>query len=535
MYKLMLVDDEKEITRGLLEVMPFEELGFTVVGQADNGLEGVHLCEKLNPDLIVTDIRMPLMDGLAMCREIHKSLPTAHFIILSGYDDFEYARQAMHFKSMDYLLKPISSTEFADALRLAKTKLDEEFALQRDIINLRANFTTSLPLLREMLLSTLLSGSVDITAARRDAPRYGLMLSAPQYALAVMRPIAVKQPLPEDLNDPELVKQAMINITRDTLADSFPTEVFHFDGMIAVLFFLPDVAESTFNRVQAALDVVRKTAIHFLEVSPVIGLGAPCFRLEDLHVCARQAVTALDYSVLQGGDTLCVTDLEPGSRTELVASETLLRILTNAIKMGNRLETHRSLSELMEVLVKPTPHNYRVYILEILLTLLRTARDMNADVDVLGDNSSTLECLMREPAIDKAEAILSELADRLLESIQSNLANVTANLARQAGDYLAQHYTEPEISVEHLCRELHVSPSYFSVLYKQEKKETFHQTLTRLRMDRAIMLLTSTDQKTLEIAASVGIPDPSYFSYAFKRHFGFSPSQTRSGKGGHTP
>jgi two-component system, response regulator YesN len=532
----MLVDDEKEITRALLEVMPFEELGFTVVGQADNGLEGVQLCEKLNPELVVTDIRMPLMDGLTMCREIHKSLPTAHFIILSGYDDFEYARQAIHFKSMDYLLKPISSTEFADALRFAKKKLDEEFALQRDITNLQAYFTASLPLLREMLLSTLLSGSMNIAAVLRDAQRYGLTLSAPQYALAVMRPIAVKQPLPADLDDPELVKQAMINITRDTLADSFPTEVFHFDGMIAALFFLPDVAESTFNRVQAALDVVRKIAAHFLDVSPVIGLGAPCFRLEDLHVCAQQAVTALDYSMLQGGgDTLCVTDLEPGSRTELVASETLLRMLTNAIKMGDRPGTQRSLCELMKVLVKPTPHNYRVYMLEIFLNILRTARDMNADVDVLGDNSSTLEYLMREPAVDKAEAILSDLANRLLESIQSNRASTTANLARQALDYIVQHFNEPEISVEHICRELHVSPSYFSALYKQEIKETFHQTLTRLRMDRAMMLLTSTDQKTLEVATSVGIPDPSYFSYAFKRYFGFTPSQARGGKGEHTP
>ena len=123
MYKLMLVDDEREILNGLLEVIPFEELGFKVVGQAENGLEGVHLFETLNPDLIITDIRMPLMDGLAMCKEIRRQSPTVHFIILTGYDDFEFARQAMSFKSMDYLLKPISSTELIAVLREARQKL----------------------------------------------------------------------------------------------------------------------------------------------------------------------------------------------------------------------------------------------------------------------------------------------------------------------------------------------------------------------------------------------------------------------------
>lgn len=532
MYRLMLVDDEREILNGLLEVIPFGELGFTVVGTAENGLEGVTQCETLNPDLIITDIRMPLMDGLAMCREIRKQSPTVHFIILTGYDDFEFARQAMSFKSMDYLLKPISSTELIAVLRDTRQKLDDEFAIQRDINRLRANFSESLPLLREMLLTTLLSGGADVAAASREAPRYQITLNAPQYAVAVMRHPTARQELPADLNDPELMKQAIINIAREVLAEFFPAQVFHFDGMVAVLFFLPDETEEVFLRAQEALDAVRKTIFRFLDVTPAIGLGAPCFALADLRVCARQAVSALDHSVLQGGgDILCVTDIEPGSRTELVANETALRTLANAIKMGNREETERTIATLMAALQKPTPHNYRVYLLELALTLLRTARDMNADVDILGENNNTLNALMREPDVGKATAILLELAGRLQNAIQSSRASATANLAHQAEEYLNEHFTDPDMSVELLCRELHVSASYFSAVYKQEMRETFHQTLTRLRMDLSMTLLTTTNKKTTEIAADVGLTDPSYFSHAFKRYFGVSPSQARTGKG----
>ena len=294
-----------------------------------------------------------------------------------------------------------------------------------------------------MLLNALLSGATDAVALSREAPRYQIALDAPQYAVAVMRPPNARQALPADLNDPELMKQAMINITREVLAAYYPAQVFHFDGMIAVLFFLPDTGEEAFVRVQEALEVVRKTIARFLDICPAIGLGAPCFDLKDLRACARQAVSALDHSALQGGDILCVTDIEPGSRTELVANDTALRALGNAMKMGNREETERTLLALMAALQKPTPHNYRVYLLEIMLTLLRTARDMNADVDILGENNATLNALMREPDVDKACAILLELADRLQQAIQNSRASATANLAHQATEYLNRHFTDP--------------------------------------------------------------------------------------------
>lgn len=527
MYGLMLVDDEKEMREGLMEVMPFHELGFTVVGQASNGLEAVQLCEHLSPDLIVTDIRMPLMDGLSMCREIQKLWPTTHFIVLSGYDDFEYARQALAFKSMDYLLKPISSAEFAQVLRTAKQRLDEEYAQKRDMEQLRESYRQSLPLLKEMLLSALLRGGVEMSAVKAEAERYGLRLIAPQYAVAAVRCLSSKE---QELENPEIMKLALIGMLKDVLGC---VEVFHYNGIVAALIPLPDDLEASFSTAMDSLEEARKTASHYLKAELAIGLGAPCYRLEDLPACARQAISALDQSALEGGgQIMCATDLEPGSRTELAVDESLLRMLANAIKMGDRTGAASALAELMTALVRPTPHNYRAYILEILLTLLRTARDMNADFDVLNDGGITLSCLMRDVEQGNAHTLLQELSDKLLESIRTKREGTSAGLARQADEYLADHYMEQDLSVERLCKALHVSPSYFGALYKQEKKETFHQALTRLRMDRAMTLLTSTDQKTAEIAAAIGIPDPSYFSYAFKRHFGLSPSMARSGKGG---
>ena len=535
MYKLVLVDDESDIREGLMEVVPFEQLGFTVVGQASNGLEALQLCEKLAPDLVVTDIRMPLMDGLTLCRRLHALLPTTCFIILSGYDDFEYARQAIAFKSLDYLLKPISSPEFTQALTQARLKMDEERALLRDVTRLRAYFNESLPLLREMFLSGLLSGGMDARVAAREAARYELTLSAPQYVAAVLR-LPEGERAQEFASDAELLKLAVINILRETLAPLATAYVFHFEDMIAALLLLPDESEAAFSQAHDAMEQARKTIEHYMEMSVAIGLGAPCYRLEDLHVCARQAVSALDQNLLRGGgETLCASDLEPGAHTELTVNEAQLRQLGSALKMADRKAARDTLSAMLTACAasQPTPQSYRAYLLEILLTLIRAARDMNIEMDIIGGaNEGMLRTLMRGPDVEKAEATLTGLTDRLCAQIQEGRAGASAQLVHQAEDYLAAHYAEEDLSVERLCRHLHISPSYFSALFKRERKVTFHQALTALRMDRAMTLLTSTEQRTSEVAAAVGIPDPSYFSYAFKHYFGVSPSQARAGKGG---
>lgn len=159
MYKLMLVDDESEIREGLREVIDFESLGFEVVGEAANGVAGLQMAESLTPDLIITDIRMPLMNGLHMCQKIRDLLPTAQFILLSGYDEFEYARQAIEVKALGYLLKPISSKEFVEMLKEARRRLDEAAQERANIQQLKQSYQTSLPFLRESLLASLMAAA----------------------------------------------------------------------------------------------------------------------------------------------------------------------------------------------------------------------------------------------------------------------------------------------------------------------------------------------------------------------------------------
>jgi two-component system response regulator YesN len=279
------------------------------------------------------------------------------------------------------------------------------------------------------------------------------------------------------------------------------------------------------------LDEARQTIDYYLQTKVLIGVSAPFKKLEHLVSGARQALSALDQcSIWDDQQVLCVTDLEPGSRMELVACDLALRRLSNALKLGQMDGIEAILKGLMDECreSKPTPKVYKGYLLEIFMTLMRTARDMSLDseIDSLSGESS-LEALMRCPPPDQAHAMLMALCAQFSASIQENRASSSRLLVREAAEYLEGNYADQGLTIEKLCGRLHISLSYFSVLFKKETKKTFVQYLTELRMDKAMTLLTGTEMKTVQIAQAIGIPDPSYFSYSFKKHFGISPSQAR--------
>lgn len=533
MYKLILVDDESEICQGLREVVPFESLGFEVVGEAGNGVEALRLCEALEPDLIITDIRMPLMDGLTLCRSVRTILPTAQFIILSGYDDFEYARQAIEVKTMGYLLKPISSVEFIEMLKNAKIALDEEFSKRRDIRKLREHFRESLPLLREMLLTSLLSGGVSADAARESAAKYGISLDAERYVVALLRIGEIDAQ--EGIADADLRRFAVRNILCEVLLEHMPEknlQVFIHNGMLAILFLFRDWTDIAFTQMVSHLEEARKSIRYYLNCPLFIGVSAACATLAGVPAAARQALTVLDQCTLhQEEQTLCITDIQQTGMSALPMDEFQLRKLINSMKAGEGDQAEAALRALMEACLsaRPSPKAYQAYLLEILMGFLHVVPELSLELDEL--DLAVDQCMQAFfhacPTVSEAQELLTHLLRLMMSAIQSQRTTSSLKLASEAEQYLTQSYMQEDMTLEKLCMHLHISPSYFSMVFKKETKKTFHQYLTELRMNRALTLLSSTELKTAQIAEQVGLPDPSYFSYCFKKHFGFPPSSAR--------
>ena len=211
-------------------------------------------------------------------------------------------------------------------------------------------------------------------------------------------------------------------------------------------------------------------------------------------------------------------------------SDLLLRALDVALKKSALREANEALCALMEACQhgKPSLDAYRSYLMEIFVSLLHTARDMS--VEMTNHSGEALARLIACPPPEEAREILWGMCRQCAAEIAENRVTSSRFIARSAEEYIQKNYADPKLTLDKLCGQLHVSPSYFSALFKRETQKTFLQRLTDVRMAHAMNLIAGTDKKTAQVAEAVGIADPSYFSYAFKRYYGVSPSQARRGK-----
>lgn len=531
MYKLILVDDETEIRHGLKEVIPFEELGFTVVGEAGNGLEALTLLETLHPDLILTDIRMPMMDGLTLCKKVREKYPTTQFLILTGYDDYEYVREAIEVKTMKYLLKPISAAEFCEVLKDTKLKLDREFLERNNVEKLKAHLKVSFPLLKESLLASVFSGAIKKERALEMAGRYEMAFQAPAYLAALCR--IGDQEAEGRIPDQDLLTFSVMNILTEVLCEHGPAHVFHYNGMLALLLLLkgPEQKQDKLTLIKEA----RETVVYYLKCGLHIGVGAMVLDADKLPLAADQALTALEQSVitLENG-VMSFEDLHYGYRADISPDADQLRQLSSLIKLGENDAAQAVLKDMMAICrsAKPGAKAYQAYLMEIFVSFVRIVPEMTLDRTDFSEafDKFSRTVFLNCPPIDEAERLLSGLLKSLVDAVTAGRVTTGLLLSRQAEDYLKENYENEALSLETLCNHLHISPSYFSMVFKKETRKTFHQYLTELRMDRALKLLASTDYKTAQVAQLVGIPDPSYFSYCFKKHFGYSPSSLKKQK-----
>lgn len=191
MYKLILVDDEEEVRKGMLRKIDWAGYGFEIAGEAENGYEALTVAEKTPPDVVVTDIKMPFMDGIELSEALSKKYPTVKIIILTGFDEFEYAQKAINLNVVEYILKPIASKEFTELLDKVKKGLDEEIAQKENVEALRKHYEESLPILREKFLSSLITSRLTDAEFLEKNNSYATGINGDAYLVSVVSNDAV--------------------------------------------------------------------------------------------------------------------------------------------------------------------------------------------------------------------------------------------------------------------------------------------------------------------------------------------------------
>jgi len=548
MYKLILVDDEADVREGVLSEIDWDSIGFRVTDVAENGREALELAEKSIPDVVVTDIRMPFMDGLQLAERIRSAYPSTKIVILTGYDEFEYARKAVHLNIEEFVLKPFSAEDLLQALRKVKGKLDAEMAEKANLDRLRDHYRRSIPVLTELFLVSLMTRKLTEDEIAEKAEHYGMSLNGSRFAVSVIQldnAANGKDSGEADRGrfDFELQSFAVRNIAEETVAHRrAQAYVFQHNGCVALLEIGEEEEdpESVRSNALALLEDIRRNVEKYVKRTVTIGTGPVTLSLADVKYAYADAVAALDYRILLGNNrVIAIEDVESRSSEPIRFDELQEQAFLRCLKVGSPKEMETIVDGLFAPLLNAGPscsfRDAQIFLLQVVTAMLKASRDPSheswqpqARDRERGSTADWVREITQFESLREARSWVVSTCAAMMRGIAHARQTGYRSLIEQAIEYTKDRYSDSEISIAKVCSHLHISAGYFSSLFKRETKTTYVNFLLNVRMEAAKELLLTTEHKTFEIAEMVGYADPNYFSFSFKKQVGMSPKDYRS-------
>lgn len=535
--KVFLVEDEMVIRRGIKNSIDWEKEGYIFCGEASDGELAYPMIIKEKPDILITDIRMPFMDGLELCKLVKKELPNIKILILSGYDEFDYAKEAIRLGVTEYLLKPISSGKLLEALNgvsesIRREKEDKDL-VRKYMEEMRENTEHE----KQKFFEQMIAGNLSMADALETGKKYEMNLSAGMYNLLLFRFTLGE----ENRKSGELLGEAEYAIEKLTERLEY---VFEFQRGVEGWAFLlmADNEEQMSERVKELSKDLEEIMKNYSTIAYFGGIGQPVARLRELEESFREAERALaarftmelnriisveDIRMAQNVDTL--DDIEITSFGEIEKTRTMLEKFLN-----NGAEDE--IDEFVDVYINELPEEnlksvlMRQYIImDAYIVMMSFGEKIEGIEGEMQAQSEELKNSMKtSQTLEEIKNYIRMLLKKIIGVRDTISGRRYSDIIEIAKDQIRKTYMSDEISLNTIAAEVGMSPSYFSSIFSKEMGKTFVEYLTEIRMDRAKELLMCSSMKTSEIGYEVGYKDPHYFSYIFKKTQNCTPKEFRA-------
>lgn len=531
-YSVLLVDDEEDVIRIIMKKLDWESMGLVIIGHAANGVEALEMAEELSPDIVMTDIKMPYMDGLTLCKKLKELSHTIRVIIFSGFDEFEYAKEAIKMEAAEYLLKPVNAVELKEVFERVKNDLDRELDEKRNTDKLRAYYMESLPVLQESFYMALLEGRIAPEQIGRYMDSYQVQLQGPYYVVAVLH-ISQQSLEEESRMDPFLQAVSVRKFAEEQVEDRWRSRVVIYLGdiiMISQMHSREEMLEYT-NEMDRLCRMAKKVC----NARITAGIGYLCDNLEQLPLSYQGAKQAVSYRVLYGNTrAISISEVEPAEHVELNWEDvysTYIQQIMKKVRVGEQDGLEKAISQFTEWLSgeQISMQKYRIVMMELVAELFRFTASHNLNPEnVFGGNGDVYSQVLQMESAEVLDRWLRRVCTNLQNAVMNERQDSTKFFVKNAEEYVKEHFADQDLGVDEVCRKLNVSAAYFSTIFKKETGKTFVRYLTDYRMEKAVNMLMTGNEKTYVIAEKVGYAEPNYFSYVFKKQFGMSPSKYKA-------
>lgn len=534
MYKIFLVEDEAVIRNGIKNSINWEKQGLEFAGEAGDGELAYPLIKKTQPDILITDIRMPFMDGLELARLVRKDMPRIRIIILSGYNDFDYAKTAIGLGVTDYLLKPVSAAQLLEAISRVTDQLEKEREQEEVLLMYRREMEENLALEQNKLFQSMVNGECPVQSLLDMAEKAQVDLSGLWHNFLLLKSQSVHH---RDTEYSASVVEAQKRLKE--IAERAGCSLFDRNPEGKVLLLGADNEEELKALEEEMRGQIESMYTAFPQIRYFGGFGMRVNRLSNLPESYEQASRAFAHRFFVN-ESMILTEAEshvhPVYEEQRAEEFDLSNVdpkmfdrgkLRDFLRTGDLDETGYFVEELFEELRTSALKSvlFRQYItmdsyfcVSDFLDSMELDRTGIEKPDVSGGAFSD-----ENSAVSYITRIIKEAISRRDRSAGSRYRDVI----REAMRYIEEHYADEDLSLNSLASHVNLSPNHLSMVFSQETGETFIRCLTDFRMNKARELLRCTSKKSSEISQDVGYRDPHYFSYLFKKTQGMTPTQYR--------
>lgn len=535
MWKIVIIDDDRHVLEGMRQVIPWEELGAEWAGEARDGEEGLRLIREVNPDLVITDIYMPVMSGLDMIELLRGDEFHGKIVILSGYSDFEYARQAMRLNVIDYLSKPVSVPTLRSILHKVIAQLREERAKSMEQAELSERLSRFQPFMEKEWVKSVVSGTLD-PAFRVDdelPESFDFWREANHLVIGIeiVRDIRLNAVSIADWN---LFRFAISNIVKEIanpIFDSYSYSELHGTRSSIVIHIDPLLSHEELQmKIRQLSSEIIESVSRYLRINLRIGLGRLKERWQQLSDSTEEAFRAIElrespamkgYELYQPEKTEISPDIRPLTRPVKFYQE-----LTSAIKSGQEGLAHRIIADqflLLKQRGRLSPTEVQLLAGEMWGIMNYSLYEAGIVVDELFPGETPQQEIVWLTRLDMLEEWIKKTVSAICigRECKGNAKH------RQTVDFMLQYIYEnyaEDITLGELADKVHISRNYLSDIFKSMVGDTFNNYLTRVRLEKAKELLLERNMLVYEVASQVGYKNVPYFSTLFKKYIGINPT-----------
>ncbi|GGD91620.1 response regulator transcription factor [Paenibacillus nasutitermitis] len=540
MIRVLVVDDEKIVRITLQTIMKWEQHGFELVGTAGDGLQALEQVAKSNPDIIITDLKMPNLDGLELIQKLHERSYTGKFIVLSNYDDYEYVREAMKLGAADYLLKiTLKPEELLTLLIKISEQLSEERKLKETNISMQIRLNETYAQQKNAFWKELLENrDPNDSSAGAEATKYGLDLHALRGRLIYLKIDHYEDASSNGkIKNKKLLDFSVANIIKETVSNKCRSDCVEIgNGTYAVMIYEQGIGFS-----EEAWQMLFRDLVHVLNLYLNLSISSTLSeRFEGMRSLQEQYDHCLRASrarFYSGAGSMLIAsqvDLSQWPITTGLWSESI----TSAVEEGDSERLSEFMADLAGQLngMKIEPLKIKQFFLTLLADLEYRITKWRA---VTGTNDrSVLEPIIVilsdsiKRSITQAETAEQFIAitEQALQEILNGFQVIKSRSYRKEVHHvigILHEKIEGKIKLDQLAKEVNMNVNYLCRIFKRDTGKSIVQYMNELKIVQSMELLKLPDCRVKEVAAAVGIDDPFYFNRLFRRTVGVSPSEYR--------